>query len=103
MTPIKGNLGWDDFKEGKEGKEYEKKSKIKIHGNGFQTSTGQGRISGKSVETLRHENVNGYQVTVNRHNGDSDNLQIFIDKGNTSIVEYISMDRLDEFIYNNTR
>ena len=70
-----------------------------------KASTRMSRVlPGTRVETLRVEVRNGYKVTVNRYDGDDSKLQVFIDNPtrNTSILEYVSMDDLNEIIEKNT-
>lgn len=79
-----------------------KSDKIEI----TETSTRRSRIlPDTQVETLRADTINGYSVTVNRHNGDNEKLQVFIDNPalDTSIVKYVSLGQLNEFIAQNTR
>lgn len=63
-----------------------------------------GRMTGAHIESVKMD-VNGYHVTVNRYDGNDDRLQVFIDSpdyGN-SIVETVSADQLNQFVYDHTR
>ena len=101
---IKGNLGVNDWKDGKCVSEVHVR---KSGGKNFvitEASTRQSSIlDNTTVETLRAVNVNGYEVTVERYNGDDNHLQVFIDKGSRTIHKSISMAELDKFIAGNTR
>jgi hypothetical protein len=68
-----------------------------------KTSTRTSRLTGQKVETLQAKMVNGYEVTVNRYDGDDANVQVFIDRGEKSITQSVPMDELDDFIARNTR
>lgn len=59
------------------------------------------RVTGHTVETHNSE-FGGWQVTVNRYNGDNDCLQVFID-GVKNIHGTVCIDDLDKFIAEKTR
>ena len=108
----KGNRGVGDFdtsdlQDGHKPNSYYHDDKLPQR-NGVKVtekSTRVSRITGSQVETMRADVINGYSVTVNRYNGDSDNLQVFIDNLalDTSIVQTVSLRELDRFIARNTR
>ena len=86
---------------------YYRKSNIKNKpGYQINSSSRMSRVlPDTKVETIQARKVNGYEITVNRHNGDDGNLQVFIDNAekDTYTVNYVSWDELNDFINRNTR